>query len=95
MIPSREELKNAFEVTSSWVHKTPVLSSRLMNEKCSAEVFLKCENFQKMGAFKMRGASYAISCLSPEQKAKGVATHSSGNFAQAVSLAAPMQGIHA
>ena len=95
MIPTYQQLKQALEETSKHVHKTPVLQSRLLDKACNAKVYLKAENFQKMGAFKMRGASYAISCLSKAQKKKGVATHSSGNFAQAVSLAAAVQGINA
>ena len=71
-----------------YVHRTPVLSSRLLNEIADAQLYFKCENFQKMGAFKMRGAASAIMNLSAAQKAKGVVTHSSGNFAQALSLAA-------
>ena len=56
-------------------HKTPVLTSSTLNEMTGAEVFLKCENFQRMGAYKMRGASHALSRLSDEQLAKGVVTH--------------------
>ncbi|WP_199435033.1 pyridoxal-phosphate dependent enzyme [Qaidamihabitans albus] len=69
-------------------HRTPVLRSRTLNELVGAEVFLKCENFQRGGAFKFRGAYNAVSRLSPEQLAKGVAAYSSGNHAQAVALAA-------
>ena len=71
-----------------YIHNTPVLTSQLINDIAGAEIFFKCENFQKMGAFKMRGATNAIMQLSDEQKVKGVVTHSSGNFAQALSLAA-------
>ncbi|RIA10623.1 threonine dehydratase [Flavobacteriaceae bacterium MAR_2010_72] len=77
------------------IHRTPVLSSMLINEMVGANVFFKCENFQKMGAFKMRGAANAISVLSEAEKQKGVITHSSGNFAQALSLAAKKAGIPA
>jgi threo-3-hydroxy-L-aspartate ammonia-lyase len=70
------------------VHRTPVLHSRTLDELVGAEVFLKCENFQRVGAFKFRGAYNAASRLSPEQLAKGVAAYSSGNHAQAVALAA-------
>ena len=70
------------------VHRTPVLRSRTLDELVGAEVFLKCENFQRVGAFKFRGAYNAASRLSPEQLAKGVAAYSSGNHAQAVALAA-------
>ncbi|PRX43476.1 L-threonine ammonia-lyase [Prauserella shujinwangii] len=69
-------------------HRTPVLRSRTLDAIAGAEVYLKCENFQRIGAFKFRGAYHAISRLSPEQRAKGIAAYSSGNHAQAVALAA-------
>jgi len=78
-----------------YIHKTPVLTSTQLNEMVGATLFFKCENFQKMGAFKIRGASNALLHLTDEEKAKGVVTHSSGNFAQAVSLAAKNLGIKA
>ncbi|WP_405608952.1 threo-3-hydroxy-L-aspartate ammonia-lyase [Streptomyces sp. NBC_00076] len=69
-------------------HRTPVLRSRTLDERVGAEVFLKCENFQRVGAFKFRGAYNAASRLTPEQLARGIAAYSSGNHAQAVALAA-------
>ena len=78
-----------------YIHRTPVLSSQQLNAIAGAQVFFKCENFQKMGAFKMRGAANAILNLTNDQKARGVVTHSSGNFAQALSLAAKQQGVKA
>ncbi len=78
-----------------YIHRTPVLSSQLINEIVGCEIVFKCENFQKMGAFKMRGATNAILNLSAEQRSKGVVTHSSGNFAQALSLAAKSLGVPA
>ena len=78
-----------------FIHNTPVLTSNYINEFTEAEVYFKCENFQKMGAFKMRGAANAILKLSDEQKCNGVVTHSSGNHAQAISLAAKKIGIKA
>jgi len=78
-----------------FIHNTPVLTSSYINEITGAEVYFKCENFQKMGAFKMRGAANAILRLSDEQKSNGVVTHSSGNHAQAISLAAKKIGIKA
>ena len=78
-----------------FIHKTPVLSSTLINEMVGADIVFKCENFQKMGAFKMRGAANAILSLSDAERRKGVVTHSSGNFAQAVSLAAQKLGVKA
>tara|TARA_R110002073_G_scaffold220418_1_gene380605 strand:+ start:93970 stop:94908 length:939 start_codon:yes stop_codon:yes gene_type:complete len=77
------------------IHKTPVYTSELINALAGAQLFFKCENFQKMGAFKMRGATNAILQLSEAQKQKGVVTHSSGNFAQALALAAQKLGIKA
>ncbi|HCV82166.1 MAG TPA: serine dehydratase [Zunongwangia profunda] len=77
------------------MHETPILTSRLINEIADCSIYFKCENFQKMGAFKMRGATNAILQLSQEDQKKGVVTHSSGNFAQALSLAAKSLGITA
>lgn len=88
-------LQNAHNRIKPYVHKTPVLTSQLINNMCGARVFFKCENFQKMGAFKMRGAANAILNLTNAQKSKGVVTHSSGNFAQALSLAAKQQEVKA
>lgn len=95
MIPSKKIVEEAYKRTAPYVHKTPILTSRLLNEMSNSQVFFKCENFQKMGAFKMRGAINAILQISEEEKSKGVVTHSSGNFAQAVSLAAKNLGIKA
>ena len=78
-----------------YIHKTPVLSSRLLDKMIGAKVVFKCENFQKMGAYKMRGATNAILSLSREAQDRGVITHSSGNFAQALSLAAQSLGVSA
>ncbi|MEG9328853.1 pyridoxal-phosphate dependent enzyme [Salinimicrobium catena] len=85
---SKQDLQAVHERIKPYVHNTPVLTSRLLNEMSGAELFFKCENFQRMGAFKMRGAANAILNLPKEKQQKGVVTHSSGNFAQAVSLAA-------
>ncbi|WP_443706193.1 threo-3-hydroxy-L-aspartate ammonia-lyase [Saccharopolyspora endophytica] len=76
-------------------HRTPVLRSRLVDELVGAEVFFKAENFQRMGAFKFRGAFNAVSKLSDEQRRAGVVTYSSGNHAQAISLAAQLLGVPA
>jgi len=76
-------------------HKTPVLSSTQLNKSLNASVFFKCENFQRGGSFKFRGALNAITLLSPEQKARGVVAYSSGNHAQAVALAASLNGVEA
>jgi threonine dehydratase len=78
-----------------YIHKTPVFTSQGINAICGANLFFKCENFQKMGAFKMRGATNAILKLTEAQRNRGVVTHSSGNFAQALSLAAKSLGVPA
>ncbi|MBT6745264.1 MAG: pyridoxal-phosphate dependent enzyme, partial [Flavobacteriales bacterium] len=95
MIPTKTELIECATRIAPFIHNTPVLTSQTINTISGAEVFFKCENFQKMGAFKMRGAANAILQLSNEEKVKGVVTHSSGNFAQAVSLAALKLGVKA
>lgn len=76
-------------------HRTPVITSRVLNDLCGAEVMLKCENFQRVGAFKFRGAYNVISQLSDADKARGVITYSSGNHAQAVALACQLLDIKA
>ncbi|MCZ4694891.1 pyridoxal-phosphate dependent enzyme [Ancylomarina euxinus] len=90
-----KDLKETHQRIKPYIHNTPVLSSSLINEIAGAQLYFKCENFQKMGAFKMRGALNAVLQLSDEQKKRGVATHSSGNFAQALALSAKLQGIKA
>ncbi len=94
-IPSFDDIRQARKKISSYAHRTPVLTNRQVNERSGANVFFKCENFQKAGAFKFRGASNAIFSLPDDQAAGGVATHSSGNHAQAVALAAKIRGIPA
>ena len=94
-IPSKEELKHAIELVSMKVHRTPVLTSSSLDQIAKSHLFFKCDNFQKGGSYKIRGASYAISQLNHDQKLNGVATHSSGNFAQALSIAAKSEGIKA
>lgn len=84
----KNTLIEAYQRIKPFIHKTPVLTSELLNDISGANLFFKCENFQKMGAFKMRGASNAILSLTDKERNRGVVTHSSGNFAQAVSLAA-------
>ena len=74
-------------------HITPIMTSRTLNQFAGADIFLKCENFQRMGAFKFRGAYNAMSSLTNDQKKQGVITHSSGNHAQAVALVGRMLGI--
>ncbi len=84
----KNDLLAAAQKLAPYTHRTPVLSSQQLNNMAGCELYFKCENFQKMGAFKMRGATHALLNLSKEQQAKGVVTHSSGNFAQALALAA-------
>jgi threonine dehydratase len=91
----KKDIIQAHERILPYIHRTPVFTSQKINEITGAELFFKCENFQKMGAFKMRGATNAILQLSDEQQQKGVVTHSSGNFAQALALAAKNLGIPA
>ncbi|WP_190811040.1 pyridoxal-phosphate dependent enzyme [Flagellimonas sp. S3867] len=91
----KQQLIECHQRIKPFIHNTPILTSRLINERIGAQVFFKCENFQKMGAFKMRGATNAIMQLSDAQRQNGVVTHSSGNFAQALSLAAQSLGVKA
>lgn len=92
---TKKELTDCYNRIAPYVHKTPVLTSQLVDEFVGAKLFFKCENFQKTGAYKMRGATNAIMQLSDEERAKGVVTHSSGNFAQALSKAAQSLGVKA
>lgn len=92
---NKSYLQSVYNQIKPYIHRTPVLTSQLLNEISQVELFFKCENFQKMGAFKMRGATNAILNLTNEEQKKGVVTHSSGNFAQALSLAAKSVGVKA
>lgn len=89
------QLQHCHDIIRPHIHRTPVLTSSLLDELAGCHLYFKCENFQKMGAFKMRGATYAIAQLSEELRKKGVVTHSSGNFAQALSLAAKSLNVKA
>jgi threonine dehydratase len=91
----KEDLILAHKRIEPYIHHTPVITSQTLNKMAGAELFFKCENFQKMGAFKMRGAMHALLQLPIKQQQKGVVTHSSGNFAQALALAAQNLGIKA
>ncbi len=90
-----EKIVAASERLKGVANKTPVFTSSTLNKLVNAEVFLKCENFQKVGAFKFRGAYNAISQLDSRQKSKGVITYSSGNHAQAIALVCQMLNIKA
>ncbi len=95
MIPGKEAVLATMQRVAPHVHRTPVLTATSINTMVGGDVYFKCENFQKMGAFKMRGATNAIAQLSAQALEKGVATHSSGNFAQALALSAKAKGIKA
>ncbi|MCU0911700.1 MAG: pyridoxal-phosphate dependent enzyme, partial [Rhodobacteraceae bacterium] len=92
-IPTYDDVLAAHERIRPHIHRTPVLTSSYFNELTGAELFFKCENFQKAGAFKVRGACNAVFGLTDEAAAKGVATHSSGNHALSLSYAAGRRGI--
>jgi len=90
-IPTAADLTAAAERIDPHIHHTPVLTCGYLDQQCGTELFFKCENFQKVGAFKFRGACNAVFSLSPEELARGVAAHSSGNHAQALALAARLR----
>jgi threonine dehydratase len=92
-IPVFSDILKANELIGGYIHHTPVLSSQSINRMVGAEVFFKCENFQRVGAFKFRGACNAIFSLTEEEAKRGVGTHSSGNHAAALALAASIRGI--
>ncbi len=94
-IPSYTDIETAHELIFSHIHQTPVLTCKILNKMLDCSLFFKCENFQKAGAFKFRGASNAVWRLSETDAEKGVTTHSSGNHAGALALAAKMRGIPA
>jgi len=94
-VPTSEDLLHAHERIKSYVHDTPVMSSASIDALTGCKVFFKCENFQKIGAFKARGAMNAVLSLPEEKRQNGVATHSSGNHAQALARAAKIMGMKA
>ena len=95
LIPEYSDIELAQKTIHEYAHRTPVLTSSSINKITGAELHFKCENFQKVGAFKFRGACNAVFSLSQEEMEMGVATHSSGNHAAALALAAKMRGIPA
>jgi threonine dehydratase len=95
MPPTLQDIREAAVRIKPYAHRTPVLTNESLNQRVGAQVFLKCENFQKVGAFKFRGACNAVFSLTDQEAARGVATHSSGNHAQALALAARMRGVRA
>lgn len=92
---SFDDVKSAAQMIAGVANRTPVMTSRTIDELTGYQVYFKCENFQRIGAFKFRGAYNALSCLSGTEKASGVVTHSSGNHAQGIALAAKLLGISA
>jgi len=94
-LPVLSDIQAAHSRIERFVHRTPVMTSVQLNRIFGCELFFKCENFQKVGAFKFRGAANAVLSLSDEEKKRGVITHSSGNHAAALALAASMNGIKA
>ena len=93
--PTENDIRRAHERILPHIHNTPVLTSQFINELTGAFLFFKCENFQKTGSFKMRGASNALFSLEPDERLNGFATHSSGNHAQAVAYACKTAGVNA
>jgi threonine dehydratase len=94
-IPTYDDVLEAHQRITPYIHRTPVLTSSYLNQLSGAEIFFKCENLQKVGAFKARGACNAVFGLSDADAAAGVATHSSGNHGAALSFAAALRGIDA
>jgi len=95
VLPTYNDVVRASEVLNGIAHRTPVLTSSTANARTGAQLFFKCENYQRMGAFKFRGGYYAIAQLSPDERAAGVVTFSSGNHAQAIALASRELGVKA
>lgn len=93
--PSLEDIRQAHRRIEPFIHRTPVLTSGTIDRMAGGEIFFKCENLQKAGAFKIRGACNAVFSLSDDEAKRGVATHSSGNHAAALALAARWRGIPA
>jgi threonine dehydratase len=91
-LPSLETIREALQRIFAHIHRTPVLTCASLDEMAGARLYFKCENFQKCGAFKIRGATNAMAMLSEEEARRGVVTHSSGNHAAALSLAARARG---
>jgi len=92
---SLDTIRSAHQRIRPYIHRTPVLTNSWLNDACRAALFFKCENFQKVGAFKARGATNAVFALEEETARRGVATHSSGNHGAAVARAAKLRGIAA
>ena len=94
-LPELSDIQDAHSRIKTFVHHTPVMSSQQLNKLFNCYLFFKCENFQRVGAFKFRGATNAVLSLTAEEKSRGVVTDSSGNHAAALALAARMNGVKA
>ncbi len=94
-LPDFKDIIDAHQLIKGYIHRTPVMTSRAINQITGCDLFFKCENLQKTGAFKFRGASNAVFSLTQQQAAHGVGTHSSGNHAAALAYAAALKGIKA
>ncbi|HAX48110.1 MAG TPA: pyridoxal-phosphate dependent enzyme [Ignavibacteria bacterium] len=94
-LPGKDKIRLVSDHLKPYIHRTPVMTSGVINDITGTELYFKCENFQKTGSFKIRGAMNAVLQLTASQKAMGVITHSSGNFAQALAYAAKCAGINA
>src|SRR6478736_9140651 len=92
-LPTYDDIERAARQIDGVARRTPVVTSRTVDARTNAQVFFKCENFQRAGAFKFRGAYNALSRLSPDERRRGVVTFSSGNHAQAIALAGQLLGI--
>ncbi|MFM8832545.1 MAG: pyridoxal-phosphate dependent enzyme, partial [Cytophagales bacterium] len=90
---TKQSIEQAHERIQPYIERTPVLTSASLNDLAGCQLYFKCENFQKVGAFKARGATNAALKLSKEERANGLATHSSGNHAQAIARAGKMLGV--
>ena len=95
MIPTLTDIRQAAKRIRPYAHRTPVLTCASLDQRVGTQVFMKCENLQKVGAFKFRGACNAVFSLKEDESVRGVVTHSSGNHAQALALAARFRGIPA
>ena len=92
-LPTYDDVAAAHDRIRPYIHRTPILTSQTFDRMTGAKLFFKCENFQKAGAFKARGASNAVFSLTDAQAAKGVATHSSGNHGLSLAYAAGRRGV--
>lgn len=90
-----QQINEAHGRIRPYIHRTPILTCNTIDQLAGASLFFKCENFQKIGAFKIRGGMNAVLSLTPEERSKGIATHSSGNHAQAIAFAARQTGVKA